>query len=71
MTAPPPVDLTDPTLHAVSLPEAAQLLGLSPTSMYRAARRGAVPTIKVLGTRRLIVPTSWLRAQLGVEVRAS
>jgi hypothetical protein len=67
----PPPDLRDPALHAVSIPQAARLYGQSVNSFYRAARRGAIPTVTVPGTRRVLVPASWLRDQLNVQVRES
>lgn len=46
-------------------PEAAELLGLSKASAYRAAESGQIPTLR-LG-RRLLVPVPRLLAMLGDE----
>lgn len=45
---------------AVSIPEAAALLGIGKNTAYEAARRGEIPTLKI--GRRLLVPMWWLRA---------
>jgi predicted DNA-binding transcriptional regulator AlpA len=65
---PNPPDLRDPSVYALSIPEAARLYGQSATSFYRAAKRGAIPTVVVPGTRRVLISAAWLRDQLGVEV---
>lgn len=49
-----------PTL---TIPQAGQVLGVSPQSAYNAVRRGEIPTIR-LG-RRLLVPTHKLLQMLG------
>ena len=41
-------------------PEAAQLLGISATSVYAALRRGDIPATRVGG--RHLIPTSWVRS---------
>ena len=46
-------------------PETAQILGLSKSSVYAAAERGEIPTIRV--GRRLLVPTAALRRMLLME----
>jgi len=47
---------------AISIPEAAKLLGLSRNSAYEAAKRGELPTL-ILG-RRILVPLSALKKLL-------
>ena len=47
----------------LTIPEAAQLLGVSRSAGYRAATRGEIPTIRI--GRRLLVPTARLYAMLG------
>lgn len=63
MTEGMPVNLHDlpPTL---TVEKAAELLGISRRSAYRAANSGELPTLR-LG-RRLVVPTARLLALLGV-----
>ena len=51
-----------PTL---SIPEAAQLLGIGRNAAYQAAAAGQLPTLRI--GRRLLVPTARLRALLGLE----
>jgi excisionase family DNA binding protein len=54
----------------MTVPEAAELLGISRESAYKAARAGQLPTV-TLG-RRLLVPVARLNAFLGVhEVRSA
>jgi excisionase family DNA binding protein len=62
---------TPPTERLViTVPEAAELLGISRESAYKAAKAGELPTVS-LGRRRL-VPVARLHALLGIdEVRAS
>lgn len=55
-------DMNIPTLEgrlSVSIPEAALLLGLSRNSVYAAAGRGELPTIRV--GRRILVPVGPLQ----------
>jgi excisionase family DNA binding protein len=47
-------------------PETAKWMGLSKSSVYAAAERGEIPTIR-LG-RRLLVPTATLRRMLALDV---
>lgn len=53
----------------MTIPEAAELLGVSRNTAYEAARRegqlGGIPVIRV--GRRLLVPTAPLRSALGME----
>ena len=50
----------------MTVEEAAELLGLSRSSGYRAAAVGELPTIRI--GRRLLVPTPKLFALLGLDV---
>lgn len=52
----------------LSVEQAAEVLGISRRSAYRAVERGDLPTLR-LG-RRLLVPTARLLAMLGVEQEA-
>lgn len=52
----------------LSVEQAAEVLGISRRSAYRAVERGDLPTLR-LG-RRLLVPTARLLALLGVEQQA-
>ena len=47
-------------------PETAKWMGLSKSSVYAAAERGEIPTIRV--GRRLLVPTATLRRMLALDV---
>ncbi len=53
----------------VTVPEAAQLLGIGRDNAYRAAASGQLPTIAI--GRRLVVPVPRLLAMLGAEVAGS
>lgn len=46
-------------------PEAAQILGISKSSVYAAAHDGSVPTLRI--GRRLLVPVPRLLAMLGAN----
>jgi len=46
-------------------PEVGNLLGLSRSTTYEAARRGEIPTIRF--GRRIIVPTAALRRMVGLD----
>ena len=48
----------------MTIPEAAELLGISRSAAYRAVTRGEIPTIRI--GRRLLVPTAKLYAILGL-----
>ena len=61
-------DLSDPTLAAVTIPEAAVLLRLSKKHCYLMTQSGAIPTVRI-GERSLVVPASWLRRELQVKMR--
>jgi len=54
--------LTQPTL---TIPEAAQVLGISRNSAYSAAHRGEIPSIQI--GSRLVVPTARLKTLLGLD----
>lgn len=56
--------LAETGLLVIDVPAAAELLGISRSSGYEAARRGELPTIK-LG-RRLVVPVAKLRTMVGL-----
>ncbi|MDX1659833.1 MAG: helix-turn-helix domain-containing protein [Nitriliruptorales bacterium] len=64
MTSTTPIVPNDlaPTM---TVEEAAELLGVSRSSGYRAAAVGEIPTIRI--GRRLLVPTAKLLTLLGVE----
>jgi excisionase family DNA binding protein len=47
----------------MTIPQAAELLGISRSAAYRAVARGEIPTIRI--GRRLLVPTAKLYAMLG------
>ncbi len=47
----------------MTIPEAAELLGISRSAAYRAVARGEIPTIRI--GRRLLVPTAKLYQLLG------
>jgi excisionase family DNA binding protein len=47
----------------MTIPEVAELLGISRSAAYRAVARGEIPTIRI--GRRLLVPTAKLYAMLG------
>lgn len=51
-------DVTIRSPRAVSVPRAAELLGISRSAAYRLAGSGEIPTVR-LG-RRLLVPVQWL-----------
>ena len=62
----PPLALSDLSGRAaVTVPEAARLLGVGRTAAYEAARRGELPTRR-LG-RRLLVPVPALLAWLSSD----
>jgi excisionase family DNA binding protein len=52
-----------PEPPTMSIPAAAQLLGISRSAGYRAAACGQIPTIRI--GRRLLVPTARLHQLLG------
>ena len=49
--------------RSITIPEAGQILGLSRSASYRAAKAGDLATINV--GSRLLVPVVWLEALLG------
>lgn len=51
--------------HTVTVEEAAQMIGISRTSAYQAARTGELPTIRI--GRRLLVPRHALARMLYLE----
>lgn len=60
----PTVTVLDPRTEAtVTIPRAGQVLKISRTSAYLAAKNGQIPTIRV--GRRLLVPTARLLELLG------
>lgn len=48
----------------IDVPNAAQLLGVSRTAAYEAARKGDIPSLRV--GRRILIPVERLKALLGV-----
>ena len=61
--------MTPPLVYSVA--EAAEVLGVSDSLVYRLINDGELPSVR-LGDRRLVVPhrslEAWLIAQAGVEV---
>ncbi|MCL4685508.1 helix-turn-helix domain-containing protein [Myxococcota bacterium] len=53
---------TTPTRRAVSIDEAAQMLGIGRSAAYLAARRGDIPVLRI--GRRLVVPIAALDRML-------
>jgi excisionase family DNA binding protein len=53
----------EPDPATMTIPAAAQLLGISRSAGYRGANRGQIPTIRIGG--RLLVPTARLHRLLG------
>ena len=60
----PTVDVDWQTRPTVPVDVAAELLGISRASAFRAVHRGQLPSIR-LG-RRIVIPTAALRALLGL-----
>lgn len=56
------------TRLSVSVPEAAQLLGLSRSSTYAAVQRGEIPSVRVGG--RVLIPLQRLTALINGEAPA-
>ncbi|MDP8970084.1 MAG: helix-turn-helix domain-containing protein [Actinomycetota bacterium] len=52
----------------LSIPQAAEILGVGRDLAYQAARRGRLPTVRV--GRRLLVRTDQLLELLGIQARA-
>jgi excisionase family DNA binding protein len=63
VTATLPLDEA-PEPATMSIPAAAELLGISRSAGYRGANRGQIPTIRI--GRRLLVPTARLHQLLGL-----
>ena len=59
--------ITTPERHdlpaTMTIPDAAELLGISRSAGYRGVARGEIPSIRI--GRRLLVPTAKLYALLG------
>lgn len=49
----------------ISVERAAEILGISRSSAYRAAKKGEIPTFKI--GRRLLVPTARLMVMLSAD----
>jgi hypothetical protein len=69
-------DLSDAALKkllqtrlTVTVPMAAMAVGLSRGSAYKATKTGEIPVIKI--GQREVVPTSWLRARLGLDKKSA
>jgi excisionase family DNA binding protein len=56
--------VSEPKRRTHSIDEAAEILGISRSSAYEAAKAGSLPTIRI--GRRLLVPTSALDRLLAV-----
>lgn len=52
----------DPT---ISVDDTGTALGIARSTTYAAVQRGEIPVIRV--GRRMRVPSTWVRAQLGME----
>jgi excisionase family DNA binding protein len=52
-----------PERRTVSVPESAQMLGISPNAAYEAIRRGELPHLRI--GRRVVVPLAALAKLLG------
>lgn len=63
-TAIHPDDTHEPATFSV--PEAAALMGISPSAFYRAIHRGELPALRV--GRRFLVPIAKLHALLGLKL---
>ena len=59
------VEDRDGRRRTLTIPEAAEKLGISRNSAYAAAARGELPLIRV--GKRLLVPSAALNAMLGIE----
>ena len=66
-TAIHPDDTLEPATFSV--PEAAALMGISPSAFYRAIHRGELPALRV--GRRFLVPIAKLHALLGLKLNPS
>jgi excisionase family DNA binding protein len=64
-TTPAP-DLTDRTLATVTIDETAAVFRVGRTTVYAKVRSGEWPSIRV--GRRVLIPASWVRDQLGVTI---
>jgi excisionase family DNA binding protein len=53
---------TTETRFAVSVPEAAELLGIARNTAYAAVARGEIPSVRV--GKRIVIPMEWLRGWL-------
>jgi len=53
------------TKLALSVEEAAKLIGLGRNSFYEAVRRGDIPSVRVGG--RILIPKKTLEAMFGVQ----
>lgn len=65
MTTNKPVDLTDPTITALTIMQFATVANICRTSAYQLARSGEVPTIRLGNSLR--IPASWVRTQLDIH----
>jgi excisionase family DNA binding protein len=57
---------TNPNKRTLSVPEAAELLGIGRNQAYAAAKRGDIPTIKI--GKRMLVPVAALERVLSGEI---
>ncbi len=57
--------MTDDKRLAVTVSQAARMLGLSRSAAYRAVQRGELPTIR-FGRRRILVPVRALERLVGI-----
>jgi len=64
--------MTNPTVPnpserpTLTVEEAAEYLGISRGTAYKAARSGAIPALQI-GPRRMVIPTAQLRRFLGMD----
>lgn len=59
-----PADLYDQSLASLTVMETAAAFRVSRNLAYSRARSGEWPTIRV--GRRILIPASWVREQLGI-----
>lgn len=62
------VDIYDPHIHGLSPAQTAGTLDASVNLIYEGVRAGTIPSVR-LGPRKIVIPASWVRERLGIEVR--
>ena len=61
-------DLSDRSVHSLTVKEAAAVFGCSTTNAYQRVADGSWPTVAV--GRRKFVPASFIRRQLDIETKS-